>query len=427
MIITKGIQAKLYPNCSQRNWLTQQFGNIRFIWNYFLHYIQILYKANKKFPRKYDLYNMLKPLKKRDSWLKKSDSRSLQVEVGTLYQTYKRFFEHLCKHPKYKSKKYFKQSYTTSSVPNQPRAEHYLHLAKLGYVKAHLNMHQIGKIKQAAVILAPNGAYYVSLTVQCESQSLPKTHYAVGIDVGLDNLATLSNGRKFSFKYYAKSSEHYKHVWERKLARRRQQAYYNYRYDEHLQKQIPNHHVKPTNSYKNYLKAKHKVARISRHITNQRNDYLQKLTTWLVKHFDLIAIEDIKVSSINKNHHLARAVANASWRKFRIMLTYKCKWYGKILEVVNPQYTSQVCHTCGMQTGKKPLDVRSFTCPFCKTKQDRDVNAAINILRLGLEQAMDNNWTSAGTPLKLVKFCKPQRFQKPARSAESDARHFSAE
>ncbi|QBP18506.1 RNA-guided endonuclease TnpB family protein [Acetilactobacillus jinshanensis] len=370
MLITKGIKAKLYPNQYQQTWLNQQLGDIRFIWNHFL----AIEKAK---------------------WLSYADSRSLQCELGILYQSYQNLFQHRSKAPKFKSKKYYKQSYRTTSIPKQINKPHVLKLAKLGYMKVHFNQPLVGKIKQVTVTHDSTGDYVASLTVEYENQvSLPKTNQAIGIDVGLSNLAILSTDMKWNFKYYNKANEARKHKWQILSARRRRDAIKDIRYNQHLQKKMPNHHVKTLVEYHNYQKAKREVAKINRHIKNQRINYLQILTTWLVKHYDFIAIEDLKVSNMQHNHRLARAIACASWYHFRTLLAYKCVWYGKHLELVNPKDTSRICHTCGKNTGVKPLDIRSFVCQYCHTKQDRDVNASINILHLGLEQAMANNSTS---------------------------------
>lgn len=133
-------------------------------------------------------------------------------------------------------------------------------------------------------------------------------------------------------------------------------------------------------SFSNWQKAQKTKAVYQARVAFQRKDYLHKLTTHLVKQYDVIVIEDLRVKNLRKNHHLAKAIANASWSMFRQMLEYKCQWYGKKLIAVDPKNTSRICSKCGYNSGEKPLDIREWTCPKCKTHHDRDINAAINIL-----------------------------------------------
>ncbi|KAL3947416.1 transposase, partial [Lactobacillus hilgardii] len=124
-------------------------------------------------------------------------------------------------------------------------------------------------------------------------------------------------------------------------------------------------------------------ARYQAKIANQRKDYLHKLTTDLVKNYDVI--EDLKTKNLMHNHHLAKSIANASWYQFRTMLEYKCAWYGKQLVVVSARNTSRICSACGHNDGAKLLDIREWTCSECRTHHDRDINAAVNILNCGLK------------------------------------------
>lgn len=139
---------------------------------------------------------------------------------------------------------------------------------------------------------------------------------------------------------------------------------------------------------KNYQQAKRQVARIHQHIKNSRKDYIHKITTDLVKEYDVIVLEDLKTTNMMKNHQLARSIASQSWRMFRAILESKCEMYDKTLIVVNPYKTSQKCSNCGHDGGKKTLDIRHWTCTKCNMHHDRDINAAKNILNIGLEQAL---------------------------------------
>ena len=138
--------------------------------------------------------------------------------------------------------------------------------------------------------------------------------------------------------------------------------------------------------YQNWQRAKRIKACYQAKIANKRNDYLQKVTTELVKNYDVIVMEDLRTKNLLKNHSLAKSISNQSWRMFRTMLQYKCDWYGKQLIVVKPNYTSQICSNCGYHSGPKPLNIREWTCPKCNTHHDRDINAAVNILNKGLEK-----------------------------------------
>ena len=130
------------------------------------------------------------------------------------------------------------------------------------------------------------------------------------------------------------------------------------------------------------------VAKHNEKIANQRNNYLHKITTSLVRENDVIVLEDLKTKNLLHNHKLSRAIANQSWRELRLMVEYKCEWYGKKLIVVSPFKTSQICSNCGYDDGKHELNIREWTCPKCHENHDRDINASKNILNLGLEQAL---------------------------------------
>lgn len=236
------------------------------------------------------------------------------------------------------------------------------------------------KIKQYTVSHDATGRYYLTLQVEAEVTELPKTGKTVGVDVGVADLAILSNGTKYP-TFNAKWVEKQAALWQSKFDRRKNRSQVAVRQFNHNHKLLK----EELNDYRNWQRAKEIKARYQAKVANKRNNYLQKLTTELVKEYDVIMIEDLKTKNLMHNHHLAKSITNASWAKFRTMLEYKCQWYGKQLVTVNPRDTSRVCSTCGFNSGPKPLEIREWTCSNCGTHHDRDINAAVNILNRGLE------------------------------------------
>jgi putative transposase len=186
-----------------------------------------------------------------------------------------------------------------------------------------------------------------------------------------------SDGIKYPTIRFDKRLSKKKHYWEKRLARRRRQAEKEIAWDKHNQVPEP----RELADFKNYQKAKQMVAKYHEKIANQRDNYLHNITKELVEQYDVIKIEDLKAKNLMKNHKLSKAIANQSWRELRLMLEYKCAWYGKQLFIVNPRKTSQLCSACGYDDGKHTLDIRQWTCPNCGINHDRDINAAMNILK----------------------------------------------
>ena len=339
------------------------------------------YENNHKAPflNAFALNNLLKQLKVENPFLKDAESTSLQNTNHDLVEAYKKFFREHEGFPKFKSRKFLKQSYQSNSVNrNIQQIGNRIKLPKLGLIKFKCGRKIEGKIKKATIRLSAAGKFYAILLVDTEIPELPKTHNSVGIDMGVSDLMITSDGVKYPTIRFDKILANKKHYWEKRLARRRLQAQKEIAWDKHNKVLVP----RDFSDFKNYLKAKHMVAKYNEKIANQRNNYLHKLTKSLVETYDVIKIEDLKAKNLLKNHKLARAIANQSWRKLRSQLEYKCAWYGKQLVIVNPYKTSQVCSECGYDDGKHTLDIREWTCPSCGTHHDRDINAAINILNV---------------------------------------------
>ena len=381
--VLKGIKLRLYPNQHQADLLWQMFGNSRFVWNQMLAMAKERYHNNPSshFVNEYGMNYLLKPLKLEFPFLKQSDSTSFLVVNHNLAQAFKMVFKHQGGYPRFKSRRAIRQSYTGRSLC-RVIAKRRIKLPKLGSIRTSKTSRIAGlKIKRYTVSYDPTGRYYLSLQVETPApQILPKTGKTVGLDVGIADLAISSDGTKYK-TFNAKWLEKQATQWQSKCSRRRHRAEVAVRQWNHNHKTIK----EELTDYQNWQQARMQKARYQQKIANRRKDYLHKLTTKLVKQYDVIVIEDLKTKNLQHNHHLAKVIANASWYEFRTMLEYKCAWYGKRLITIKPNYTSQICSDCGYHSGPKPLAIREWTCPQCGAHHDRDINAAVNILHKGLK------------------------------------------
>ena len=360
----KAYKYRIYPNKQQEELIQKTFGCTRFVYNYYLDKRKEYYEKDKAT----FTYNMcskdLTQLKKELIWLKEPDKDSLQKSLKDLDIAYQKFFKEHSGYPKFKSKKDRHKSYRTSCTNNNIRFENkHIKLPKLGLVKVRDKQIPQGRILNATISQESNGQYYCSLCcTDVEFVQYEKTSQNIGLDLGIVDFAILSDGTKIDNpRFYEKS--------EKKLAK--------------LQRELS----RKTIGSNRWNKARVKVTKLQKHISNQRNDFLHKLTTNIVKNFDVISIEDLDVKSMRETDSNTRnkRVGDVSWSEFRRMLTYKCEWYGKTLSVIDRYFpSSQICHCCGHKDGKKDESVRNWICPECHSELDRDVNAAINILNEGL-------------------------------------------
>ena len=380
MMRLKAVKIKLKPNEKQKNQIDINLDLRRFVKNKLLNMQQVRYTNGGNYTSKFGMIYCLKALKIEFPFLKQAESTCLEYACADLDQSYQRFFKKQNDCPKFESRKRPHDSYKSKCINNNIQVvdNHLIKLPKLGLVKAYGLNRINGRIKSAVIRKESSGDYTAIIQIEYEPIILSKTNKQVGLDLGLADLVIQSDGFKLKNKKFERSLFERRRIWERKLARRRLQAKQKIESAKKVGIDLD------WSSFKNVEKARRMVAKINRKIVNQREDYLQKYTTALVKNFDLIVMEDLKTKNLMKNKRLSRSIADASWAKIRTMLQYKCDWYGKELIFVAPQYTSQTCSSCGKNTGKKPLHIREFTCPHCGVYHDRDINASINILNKAL-------------------------------------------
>ena len=367
-------QIRLEPNNKQRTYLSRAAGTARFTYNWGLHRWQEEYELHKADPShpqpsQFSLRRELNSKKHEEyPWMMDVTKCAVQESLIDLGRAFDNFFKKRAKYPKPK-KKGIHDSFTMSSGTFAVDG-YRIRIPKLGYVRMSEALRFDGKILSATVSRTAD-RWFVSLTVETDDpMPTPKSQRSIGVDLGVSTLASFSDGRqvlgtKAQRRLLAKQAR-----LSRQLSRKQKGS-------------------------KNGYKAKMKLARLHAKIANTRKDSLHKLTTELVSNYEVICIEDLNVSGMVKNHNLARAVSDMGFFEFRRQLDYKCKRYGSELVVIDQWYpSSKTCSACGEVFGSLPLSVRRWTCQGCGADHDRDVNAAINIERVG---SASMSWATASS------------------------------
>jgi len=387
-IIKYTYKFRLEPTQEQKTLLNKHFGSVRWTYNYFLNQRKTEYLNNKKSLNYYDQAKELTQIKKQEDkkWLKEINSQTLQYSLNCLDIAYQGFFNKRTQFPKFKSRK-SKNSFT---IPQNVRYDDNKLIVPFFLEGIEMIMERKikGTIKRANISKTPTGKYFVSILTEMEYTPVSKTGLSVGIDLGLKDFLVLSNGTKIKNHRFLKHYQHQLKLNQQSLSRKTKQS-------------------------KRYEQQRIKVARIYEKITNSRQDLIQKTTTNLIKNFDIIYLEDLNIKGMSHRckakqdengkylpngqsakSGLNKSILDASWGTFIDVLEYKALWNDKqVIHIDRFFPSSKTCNKCGWINNSLTLKDRTWICPKCGEKHDRDFNAATNILNEGYR--LDN--ISVGT------------------------------
>lgn len=359
----------IYPTYEQKLLLAKTFGCCRFVYNWALNLKIEAYKQEKKSIGNVELTNRMKSeLKAAHEWLSEVNSQSLQSALRNLDTAYKNFFRdtHAVGFPKFKNRK-SKQSFQCPQHCSVDFGKGTISIPKAKDIPAVLHRKFKGTIKTVTISMTSSGKYFASVLVDTSIQELPamtiQGDTTLGIDLGIKSLAVCSDGRTFDNPKNLKRSLDRLKFLQKRLSRKQKGS-------------------------ANRNKARIRVARLQEHIANRRKDNLHKITHALTHDSQVrtICMEDLNVKGMQRNHHLAQAVGDASFGTFLTLLEYKCKWYGvNLIKIDRFAPSSKTCGKCGYIYKGLKLSERSWICPECGTHHDRDFNAACNIKEFGLK------------------------------------------
>jgi putative transposase len=356
---------RLYPNKEQRRLLEQQLEECRWLYNRLLEERTRAWEERQESVRLYDQHALLPALKAERPTLAGVQSQVLQNVAVRLDLAFKAFFRRCAAgatpgYPRFRGQRRY-DSFTFPQVPVGCRLDveaTRLRVMNVGLVKIILHRPLEGTPKTATISRSSTGKWYVCCSCECpEPSPLPATGQHVGIDVGLKTFATLSTGEEVANPRFFRREE-------RALAR------------------VQRAHSKLTTGTPERATHRKVVARVHERIAWRRGDFAHQHSRRLVNTFDLIAVEDLSVNRMTHTHCLAKSIHDAAWSQFTALLAYKAAWAGRQFVAVNPAYTSQDCSSCGHRQALSLSD-RTYTCPCCGLVLDRDLNASLNMLRLG--------------------------------------------
>jgi len=364
----KTYKYKIYPTEKQKKFLGQHFGCCRYIYNWGLEQRLKTQAENKKITC-YEIKKQLPKLKQELPWLKVVNSQAVMMALMNLDNAFTNFNNNKAKFPVFKSKNK-KQTFQCPQYTKVDFNNSLLHIMKIPNIKCVFHRQFTGKIKTTTIVKTKTNKYFACILVDTGEPIPTKppivSNTTIGIDLGLKDICVTSNGDKITNpKYFNKQEKRLKH----------HQRMFN----------------KKQKGSKNREKQKLIVAKIYEKITNQKYDFLQKLSTKLIRENQTICLEDLNITDMLKNHKLAKAISNVSWYEFKRQLTYKSEWYGRNLLFIGQfKPSSKICSVCGEINKNLKLQHREWTCAKCNTFHDRDINAAKNIKAFALLHREDS-------------------------------------
>ena len=422
MQIQKAFKFRLYPTEEQQEALSKQFGHARFVYNRYLDIRKTVFlEASESINFQACCLDLTSLKQSPDfEWLKEADSQVLQQSLKDLDKAFERFFEMSKKgtlpKPGKKPRKdgmpkgypTFHSKHDNQSIRYPQRVtikENAVYLPKVGKVKTHFHCAIVGKINSATVSKTKTGKYFVSL--QCEYEAAEPADRSnepeIGIDLGLKDFVTLSNGDKFEAPKFYRNNERTLKIRQRRLSRKLEAKKSNKLW------------INRDKGDKSIQDASQRISATHEKIANRRLDFHHQLSRQLVNKYGLIAFEDLNIKGMMQNSYLAKSIGDAGWSQFVNLVTYKQAWAGGEVKHVDRFFpSSKLCSDCGHKNTKLKLSQRTWVCTNCGTIHDRDINAATNILNqatVGATESASQSSNAVGDTSQPVRNSAPESIK----------------